>query len=284
MKKLMLMFVMAAMVVMMTGCMQADYHLTINKDMSGNLAYKVGVSSDVMALAKNSESGDPLAKLSKEYKDAGYTVKKYKADGYEGFIVSKSFQDVRKADISLKTASTKDMEGDTKMSYHQQKGFFSTKASATIEVDMTTEKLAKELAQSTGEVGDMAKGAGEKEMKAALALVGDALDMTFTITMPGKASKHNATKVSDGGRTLSWKLKFGKINKLHVEANAPNTTNISLVIGGVLIVLVGAYLTLRRRKATTFVYDAVESPAADAPASDAEAPVGDAPGTDAESK
>jgi LPXTG-motif cell wall-anchored protein len=247
------MLVMAAMVVLMTGCMQADYHLTINKDYSGDLAYKIGISSDIMKLTKNSGAEDPLAKFSEEYKTAGYKVKKFKSGGYEGIIVSKAFKDVRKADISLRTETTKNLKGDTKISYNQKKGFFSTKATGTIEVDMTTDTLAKELGQTEGQVGD-------------LAMMGNSLDMTFTLTLPGKASKHNATKVSDGGKTLTWKLKFGKINKLHVEANAPNTTNIALVIGGAVIVLGGAYVALRRRKATTFVYDAVNQSATDADA------------------
>jgi LPXTG-motif cell wall-anchored protein len=270
MKKFVLMLMMAAMVVLMTGCMQADYHLTINKDLSGQLAYKIGMSSDIMDLTKKSGQ-DPLQQIRDEYEKAGYKVKSFKDSEYEGVVIIKKFKDVRKADISLQTDRTKNVEADTKLEFHQSKGFFTTKSIVDIEVNMTAKKLANQLSQMSGEDANALQGAGEDELKAAFAMMGESVKMSFTLTLPGKVSKHGDLKLSDGGKTVQWKLKFGEVNKLHVEASDLNTTNLAIVIGGAVVLLGGAVIFFRRRKSSTFVYETVEAQAvSEVPAADAE--------------
>jgi hypothetical protein len=236
---------------MMTGCVQTDYHVTINKDMSGELAYKVGLSKDFMDLAAQGGSTEnPLDSMQSEYKKQGFKVKTYNKDGYQGVIASKHVKDVRKlTNIGLQgSAATQGLANDGKFTYTTKKGFLYDTVKVSAAFDMTAKTAVKEaqkVAKATGETFD-AK-AYETQMQAAFAMFEKQMDLTFTLTLPGKASKQNATKEL-GKNTYQWKLKLGEVNKLNVEAKVPHTGALAVLIGGGVVVLGGAIYLIRRRK------------------------------------
>ena len=77
-----------------------------------------------------------------------------------------------------------------------------------------------------------------------------AFDLKYTIKLPNKAKKHNASKVSDDGKTYTWNLKYGKKNKVEFEFGFGSDKTILLVVGIIAIVAIIAGVVLLRKKNT----------------------------------
>ena len=80
-----------------------------------------------------------------------------------------------------------------------------------------------------------------------------AFDMKYTVTLPNKAKKHNATRVSDDGKTYTWNLKYGKKNKVEYEFEFGSTRTILLIVIGILavIAIVAGVVLLKKKPAKT---------------------------------
>ena len=78
-----------------------------------------------------------------------------------------------------------------------------------------------------------------------------AFDLKYTIKLPNKAKKHNASKVSDDGLTYTWNLKYGKKNKVEFEFGFGSSKTILLVVGAIAIVAIIAGVVLLKKKNTT---------------------------------
>ncbi len=76
-------------------------------------------------------------------------------------------------------------------------------------------------------------------------------DLKYTIKLPNKAKKHNASKVSDDGLTYTWNLKYGKKNKVEFEFGFGSSKTILLVVGAIAIVAIIAGVVLLKKKNTT---------------------------------
>jgi hypothetical protein len=167
------------------------------------------------------------------------------ADGYSGIRVTKHFKNVdemMKSDLFAGADSTMGEGAESTFSASETKGFFSS----TYEVEM---KMDASAAMASAETGDEATDAMVKAMM-------DEIEMQFVVTMPVKASSHNATSVSADGLTYTWDMKLTGANDMTLTASVPNMNNILLVAGGaalalllaaVIIILVS--VSARKRKA-----------------------------------
>src|SRR5690606_30522362 len=59
----------------------------------------------------------------------------------------------------------------------------------------------------------------------------NSIDLRFLLTLPVKIENHNASNVTDEGKTLEWILIPGEDNPIHLEAKIINITNIAVIIG-----------------------------------------------------
>lgn len=70
----------------------------------------------------------------------------------------------------------------------------------------------------------------------------------FAITLPVKAKTNNASKNEDDGKTLVWNLIPGQHNEISMEAEALNTTNITIVsIGAIMLIALIIVVVIRKR-------------------------------------
>ena len=72
----------------------------------------------------------------------------------------------------------------------------------------------------------------------------------YIVTLPTKAINHNATTISEDGKTLTWDLTT-PINTISYEFAFANNTILYIIIGGVAVVIllgIGIFLYLKRRK------------------------------------
>ena len=75
------------------------------------------------------------------------------------------------------------------------------------------------------------------------------IDMLFVITLPDKPISHNATSVSEDGKTLTWNLLKESSKNIEFEFSFPENTNTLLYIGiaaGAMIVLTGIGLAVAK--------------------------------------
>ena len=133
-------------------------------------------------------------------KSKGYTVEEYKEKTDDGELVgvkvSKKFKNID--DISKEKEKKIDF-----VNFFNEEGFDDSQIfskskdvyKATFVFDFTSE-----------EEGDMDYSQYDSYF-----------DLEYKITLPHKAISSNATKVSDDGKTLTWDLKYGKVNNVNFE-------------------------------------------------------------------
>ena len=80
----------------------------------------------------------------------------------------------------------------------------------------------------------------------------DMFDLEYKIKLPSKAKSHNATKVSDDGKELTWDLKYGEKNEVNFEFSLGGINTmliIILAVAGIAVVgVVVAVVMISKKK------------------------------------
>lgn len=206
MKKVLKLFsIMAIMLILLTGCVNVNYEVTLNSDGTADIAYIYGFDKEY--LEEMGASGKEMTGDMQENAElSNYKIEDYSDDKIEGFKATKHVTDL--AEISLEEAfgeeNVKDSE-ENKINI-EKKGA-KTVYSQNAQIDLTS-------------------------MDSSMSSM---VTMKYTINLPIKAGKNNASEVSKDGKTLTWNLKAGEINKIEFEATEQGT--FAKVIKIVLIVV-----------------------------------------------
>ncbi len=219
-RKLLLIMVLCAVLVL-AGCMKADFHVKVNEDDSVDFNHVIAIQNEMLNLM---DGENPIKK--QDFADMGYKVEDYRQDGYTGIRISRHFKTLDE----MNTFNNKDkQQGETTFNITRENGFFKDKYVLKGNLDMT----------------DMAEGkTGQDEM--GMQEFMSHLDFKFNLTLPMKVTKHDASSVN--GNTYTWELIAGQPNNMYLEAEKTNTVNIALVVGGAVILLTGIGYLLFCRK------------------------------------
>lgn len=221
----------------LSGCAEVEYHLTINKDASADVQYKIGMNSSLLSLL-SSDSENPLETMRSDAESQGYKVVSYNNDQIIGIIASKHFKTLEKATNMKNLFANADFQakinGDTPLRI--EKGFFIDRFFLDGHIDLTDMKEKPE---------DGLEGLGNAMLSQ--------IKMRFIITLPYKATNHNASSVKDNGNTLEWQLIPGMDNKIQLNTEVPNIRNIILcAVGGILLIIIaGVTIAVLRKKSKT---------------------------------
>lgn len=80
-------------------------------------------------------------------------------------------------------------------------------------------------------------------------LVYDGMNLRFLLTLPVKVDDHNATEVSQDGKTLTWVIKPGETNPIYMSLKLPNLITWSVfAIGGLFFLILFIVLYIRNKK------------------------------------
>ena len=145
--------------------------------------------------------------MKEQAEESEYTTEYFENDIYAGFEARKHINDLTK-DFSLTEAFGDEYVKDKENSgIVTKKSFFKTEISQNVDIDLTS-----------------------------MEDVASVVELNYKVKLPMKAKTNNASVVEDGGRTLTWNLKGGEINKVEFKAVGLNYT---ILIGiAVLVVLV----------------------------------------------
>ncbi|KHE69501.1 DUF3153 domain-containing protein [Halobacillus sp. BBL2006] len=215
-------------IVLLSGCVQGNYELKINKDKSGESTVTLGLEED--AVKRFGGQGQRLIDgLTEELESQGYKVESYTEDGYLQFEAKRTFEDVQEKDSFLTSGGMAELGLGAVISdslnVTTEEGLFFDTYKVEADIDL----------RNPGILGGMQQFASNQ------------MDLTFTLDLPISPKAHNADTVD--GNELTWKINTAGTTNMMVEVGVPKITNIivAAVVGLILIAFVLIFF-LRKRK------------------------------------
>ncbi|OGO83749.1 MAG: hypothetical protein A2Y18_01700 [Clostridiales bacterium GWD2_32_19] len=214
MKRGLFLGVLLTMLMVMTGCMKADYNMNINRDGSGVLDIAILYNNDVLSYI-----GD-LKQAKEELEGKGFVVQDYKTEtqtGYKGSKPVANFEEWKTLLNEMSGGGTSD----------EAQGF---------ELKQEKNKLiiTGMLDFSEAEAGGMSS-------------VLKQVELNVNIKTPFKVIESNATVHEKG--VYSWKIDLTTKNEIKYIADTSNTLLImGSILGVVVLVLIAAIVIAVKRK------------------------------------
>lgn len=221
-----LILVLASLLLLAAGCGEARYHLTVNRDGSGDIDLRVALDNLTLDLLGQA-SADPLAALREVLEEDGYAVTDYQGANQRGVLARKHVPELTPQGVGLARLSATPAAAATSPGIQVQPGFFRNCYRFEASIDPTAFALVREL--------DGLEGFLLARMEYELAL-----------TLPVPAAKHNADSASHGGRTLVWRLVPGQAKSVLVEAYQWNPLGLAFIALLLICLGAGTYWYLRR--------------------------------------
>jgi hypothetical protein len=211
----------------LSGCLDATIHLSVNDDGSGDLNYKMLIDPAALAFMQDPSGNepDPFSEMQADLKKSGFAIVNLKEDGYVGFEAKKNIDNIQESTRQGKLFSDSNMDKNIKPGEGLtiDKRFFKTVYTLKMNFDMT----------------DMADTGGSSEVDAMSQSMLNSMNFDFILTLPAKATTHNASTIKDEGATLVWNLMPGQTNEVTMTAAVWNVTNIVLLGAGTVILFGG---------------------------------------------
>lgn len=215
-----------AMSLLLTGCVKANVHVTVNEDGSADLSYKMTVDSELIEMMAAEGMPIPMDFIKGEVEDDGFEVSVIHEGNYQGIEAKKHLETFE----DLASEMDRELDGtgtDDQMKMTREDGFFYDTYRVKGKFDLTKFVPIDELV-------------GFEQM-----------DMKFTLTLPVEAEAQNSTRTLADGVTYQWDLEPGKVNEVDLQAKVMNTGNVALVGGLVVLLLVVAvvfFVIMRKKK------------------------------------
>jgi hypothetical protein len=199
------------------GCVDTRYHLTVNRDGSGDIDLKIAFTD--LALRLLGETGtDPLATLTSDLMLDGYNITAFREGGKTGIIAKKHLDRISQQNLdlgALQVVQTASASTAKDGGFHVQRGFFKTRYIVEAQVD------------PGGFTGISQLGGLDSYLL-------NQLNFEFVLTLPIRPDNHNAYAIHDDGRTMVWKLVPGQKNRLMVEASHWNPVGLGATALGAI--------------------------------------------------
>jgi hypothetical protein len=228
---------------LLTGCVNADLHITVNKDGSG--IYEVKILTNKLLLPQ-------FQNLKQRLTDHGYRLQDIRQGKLVGWVAVKQvkniseeppgpeFQDSQSAFhwFAAQTASAGAMPAASPETPHIRQlgkgfqihpGLFTTTITYDANVDL--------------------RGMRKNDWMGLDQFLFDQMNLNFILTLPVKVDEHNATSVSPDGKTLTWKIRPGEENPIHMAIRFPNPLTWSvLILTGIILLTVWIIRRIRRKR------------------------------------
>lgn len=207
--KLVLLFV--TMLFLLTGCVSGVFHVTVNKDGSGELNYKLAIDSNL--LSTFTEENNPLEKFRVMVEKDGFIVSKFKDKGYYGVEAKKHVEKISDGIGGELIKSISSVNSKDKINFTIDKGLFVNVYTIKTNIDLTN------------------FGNGNNTL---FKMFSDRLDLRILLTLPFDVENHNASRIlagqTDDIKTFEWDILPGQNNEIYLEAKVLNVWNIVLLI------------------------------------------------------
>ena len=193
--------------VMLTGCVNINYEVDVNKNGSGEISYIYAFSKESLKSLQVSAE-DMVSSMKEQAEKSEYKTEVYEDDEYSVFKASKHVNNLE-TEFSFQEAFgedyVKENENNKENGIKITNNLFKTKVSQNAEIDLTSMKDITSV-----------------------------VTMKYTVKLPVKIKSNNATEVN--GKTLTWNLVGGEVNKIEFTASSINVLPVLVII----IVVIGA--------------------------------------------
>lgn len=229
-KTMLFVAMMVIVLVCLTGCANINYEIKLNKDGSGDVSYVIGYDKAFLTSmgVKQSDlaNNDKLEEMKKKAQQDGYTVETYEDDATFGFKANKAVKNIQE-EFSVKNTIGTGSEENEEINF--EKSLLKTKYSQNAKMDLS-------IPQS-----------GTSQENAMVYAIMGQMKISYKITLPFKVGENNATTVSEDGKTLEWKMQYGKVNEIKFQAEE-DYTMIALAGLAVLLLIVVVIIIIALRK------------------------------------
>lgn len=213
-KTLSLIVIMLIILVALTGCVQVNYEVSINKDGSAEIAYVYGFNKEF--LEQQGASADEMTEdMKKNAQNSEYEIESYSDDTISGFKATKHLE--KASDFSLQEAFgngyiTDSEENKIKVESQNEKTTYSQNA----DIDLTS-----------------------------MSQMAEYVTMKYTIKLPVKVGENNASEVSKDGKILTWNLKAGESTNVKFEAVNAGIMPLILKCAALVLLIVIAIVIIK---------------------------------------
>lgn len=220
-KVLSLVLIMILALIILTGCVDVNYEVTLNKDGTADIAYIYGFEkASLEQLGTNVE--DMTSDMKQNAEESGYTIETYADDEIEGFKAKKHVENL--SDVSLEEAFGANYIKDSEENKLKiEKNGMKTTYSQNANIDLTS------LDETTASM----------------------VTLKYTVNLPVKVGENNADEVSNGGKTLTWNLTAGEANEVSFNASSNLLVTIIIIVVVALVVIaaiVAIIIILKKKK------------------------------------
>lgn len=224
--------------ILLTGCVKGDFHVTVNKDGSADLDYKLGMQAQLIGLMSGNGQNDPISELKTNFEKQGFSVSQYRDGDYIGVAAKKHLNNSEEIGNALPSQNilnqNQKSNSSEMMNFSQDKDFFFTTYRYNGSVDLTDMKP------------------DDKDTMGIQQMMLKQIDLKLTLSLPVKADMQNASRVLPDQQTYQWDLIPGTKGEVILQAKVPNITNIMICSIALLLiigVIVVTFIKNRQRKA-----------------------------------
>lgn len=209
--------------ILLVGCVNTDLTLDIDKKGNMTMAMKL-LTNNYMATNITEED---LQSVKKEYK--ADSIEKINESNQSGYLLKKDLGNIK----GLMSSENKDIKDNKFINISEEKNLIYNTYDVTLNIK---EALLGEMTEE-----DMSM----------LNFIGNSASMNLHMTTPFKLSESNATSTveeKDGRTTYNWNYTLNTLDSIHVKFNVPNITNIIMIISGAVVIAIGGFIFIRKRK------------------------------------
>jgi hypothetical protein len=218
-------------VLLLSGCVKGVFHITVNKDGSGDLDYRLAIDSAL--LSNDPKEDNPLEEFKTLAKKDGFIVSQFKENSYFGVEAKKKVENISKGigEELFNSLSSSDQKENVNFSI--KKGFLFNVYQLKTNFDL--------------------KDFVSKDNDPIASMFTNKMDLKMLLTLPVEVENHNASRIvfgdSEKVKTYEWDIIPGQDNEIYLEAKVLNITNILLMILlGVGLIIVTFYTFKKRPK------------------------------------
>lgn len=226
-KKVLLVVLMVAMLILLTGCANVNMEVRVNSDGSADVSYVMGYDQSFlssMSVTKEDLADDDTFEDSmEEARTQGYTVESYEDENTYGFKASKHIDNI--AEFSMQDVAGSDTEVAKNDGIAFEKSLLKTVISQDAIMDLS-DFVADE----------------DSDTSAMTNMILNQMKITYKVVLPFSVGENNATKVSEDGKTLEWTLKPGEVNEIKFVAS--QDYSIFAIIGSIVLIVVIALIVI----------------------------------------
>jgi len=250
-----------SMMFLLTGCVKLNMTMDIKNDKSMDLSILYAVDTTIMGEEELFKEEDL-----NEYKESGFEVKDYSEGNYKGITLKKHVKNIDKVSkttgaVSFNIMGSSNDEDDSMFTV--KKGFLKNvytlkmKSDSTGEmtngIDVTDGRKALEDEDDTllddypsddsllDDYSDDGYSFDDVDYTQYLSQ----MDLSLTVNLPNKPISHNATNVSNDGKSLTWNLATQQ-EDVELTFALYNLSNIFVCVIGIVVVVVGVVLVIAK--------------------------------------